>query len=77
MPLLLSSHWPGLSHIATDSYMGVWDIFLLEDLQLELKIRGSVIWKKGEKVVVDNMLKLHEENLVRLVISPLLFVKIN
>lgn len=63
--------------MATDSYMGVWDIFLLEDLQLELKIRGSVIWKKGEKVVVDNMLKLHEENLVRLVISPLLFVKIN
>lgn len=63
--------------MATDSYMGVWDIFLLEDLQLELKIRGSVIWKKGEKVVVDNMLKLHEENLVRLVISPLLLVKIN
>lgn len=35
--------------MAIDSYKGVRDIFLLEDLQLELKIRVSIIMEEGRK----------------------------
>lgn len=52
MPLLLSSHWSELSHMATDSYMEVWEIVLLEGLKL--KIGGPVIIENKEKALVDN-----------------------
>ena len=50
LSLWLSSHWPELSHMATDSHMGVWEVFLLTEVLL--------LWKKGRKVLVDNMQSL-------------------
>lgn len=38
---LFSSRWLKVSHMTTDSYMGFWEIFLLEGLGLN--IRGCVI----------------------------------
>lgn len=38
---LFSSHWLKVSHMTTDSYMGFWEILLLEGP--ELNIRGCVI----------------------------------
>lgn len=40
-------YWLGYSYIIIDGYMGVWEIFFLEGL--ELKVKGFVIMEEGRK----------------------------
>lgn len=44
---LLSSRWLEVNHTTTDSYMGFWEIFLLESLELNIIV--SVVREEGRK----------------------------